>query len=249
MNRIHRLVWSRHRNQFIPVSELGQKARNRVRSRTGAATIAAAAALACSTSAEAQTVFIDLSAGLSGWTHSSGVSVTSTTQALNLGGSPFSLTPAAGQSMAEITPDGGTHSVDSTLGLSGNSIESFLNNSNGSVTDFGVLTKSFTFAAGTYQFSWAYAAEDYVPFNDGVLFSLVGGGSQSLMSLARNGSDSNDTSGPSPGTLILGSYGSTAWETTSFVISTAGTYQLGFASYNWDDEDLDPNLFVSAIQG
>ena len=33
------------------------------------------------------------------------------------------------------------------------------------------------------------------------------------------------------------------------MISTAGTYQLGFASYNWDDENLDPNLFVSAIQG
>jgi len=222
---------------------------NRTRSGSGAVTIAAAAALAHPVSAQAQTVFLDLSGGLSGWTSSSGVIVTGSTVPLNLGGSPFSLTPATGQNMAEITPDASTTAVNSMLGLSANSVESFLNNSPGHVTDFGVLTKTFTFAPGTYQFSWAYAAEDYVPFNDGVLFSLTGGGSQTIVSLARNGSSSNDLSGPSPGTLILGSYGSTAWETTTFTIATAGTYQVGFASYNWNDTDYDPSLFVSAVQG
>jgi fibronectin-binding autotransporter adhesin len=201
--------------------------------------------------AHAQAVtFLDLSGGLAGWTTAGTVSVLSTTDAFDINGIPYSLTPAAGNSMAKISPAGaGIGSVDSLLGLGANSIESLLNNTNGSVTNFGVMTNSFAFNPGTYSFSWAYAATDYVPYNDGVLFSVVGGGSQTLVSLARNGSGSTDTSGPSPGTLILGSYGTLPWQTATFTVSTAGTYQVGFADYNWIDTVLDPIFYVSGTAG
>jgi hypothetical protein len=138
--------------------------------------------------------FLDLSGGLTGWTTAGTASVLSTTDAFDINGSPYSLTPAAGDSMAKISPAGAAAgSVDSLLGLGANSIESLVDNANGNATNFGVMTKSFAFDPGTYTFSWAYAATDYVPFNDGVLFSVVGDGSQTLVSLARNGSGSGDT--------------------------------------------------------
>jgi fibronectin-binding autotransporter adhesin len=194
--------------------------------------------------------FLDLSGGLTGWTTAGTVSVMSTTDAYDINGSPYSLTPAAGDSMAKISPENAAiGSVDSLLGLSANSIESLVNNSNGHVTNFGFMTQSFSFNPGTYEFSWAYAATDYVPFNDGVLFSVVGDGTQSVVSLARNGSGGSDTSGPSPGTLILGSYGTVPWQTATFTVATAGTYQVSFADYNWDDTALDPIFYVSGTAG
>ncbi|MEP6885304.1 MAG: autotransporter-associated beta strand repeat-containing protein [Gammaproteobacteria bacterium] len=200
--------------------------------------------------AHGQTTFVDLSGGLTGWTTLGTVIVENTTDAFDINGTPYSLTPSSGQSMAKIDPAGAAAgSVNALLGLSSNSIESLLNNSNGSATNFGVLTKSFTFAAGTYEFAWAYAAQDYVPYNDGVFFSVVGAGDQTLVSLARNGSSSSDTSGPSPGTLVLGSYGTLPWQTTTFTVATAGTYQVSFADYNWNDESLDPILYVSGSVG
>ena len=194
--------------------------------------------------------FLDLSGGLTGWTTAGTVSVLSTTDAYDINGIPYSLTPAAGDSMAKISPEGAAiGSVDSLLGLSANSIESLVNIGNGHVTNFGVMTKSFSFNPGTYEFSWAYAATDYVPFNDGVLFSVVGDGTQSVVSLARNGSGGSDTSGPSPGTLVLGSYGTVPWQTATFTVATAGSYQISFADYNWNDTDLDPIFYVSGTAG
>jgi fibronectin-binding autotransporter adhesin len=249
MNNIYRLVWSAARAMRVPTSELARSGGKGARRTT---TVLAAGLLAAALLAQpagAATTFLDISAGLPGWTIAGDVTETNTTSAFTIGGSPFSLTPATGYDMARIAANGGPSGVDATLGLSANALENFLNNGNGSITNFGLLTQSTTFAVGTYSFSWAYAAEDYQPYNDGAVFSLVGGGSESLISLARNGSDPTDLSGPSPGTLILGSYGSTAWMSTSFTISTAGSYQIGFAAYNWNDTALSPNLFISAVEG
>jgi len=193
--------------------------------------------------------FLDLTGGLTGWTTQGSVTLFNTTDAFNIGGNAFSLTPAAGETMAKIRPSGGNTDVNGTLGLSANAVESFLNNAHGSVTNFGLMTRDYTFDAGTYTFAWAYAAQDYVPFNDGVMFSLVGGGAETLISLARNGSNGADNTGPSPNTEILGSYGSTPWRTLTFSIAQSGTYQLGFAAYNWDDTGLNPNLYVAATEG
>ncbi len=207
-------------------------------------------ALAGAPYAQAGSSWLTLSSGLPGWTTQGTVTTSTTSISLALGPNPFVLTPASGETMAEISPQGAAAgSVDALLGLSANSIENLLNNSNGKVTNFGVLTKTFSLNPGTYSFAWAYAAQDYQPYNDGVLFSLSGNGTQSIQSLARNGSSATDKSGPQPGTLILGSYGSTPWETTSFNIATAGSYQLSFASYNWNDTAVDPLFFVASSAG
>src|SRR5690606_27141923 len=144
-----------------------------------------------------------------GWTTNGTVSVTSTTDSFNIGGSPYSLTPAAGESMAKILPSGssisGAAAFDTALGLTAGTIASMLDNDAGSVTNLRILSKSFTLAAGTYSFAWPYAARDYQPYNDGGIFTVTGGGLQIATSRARNGSSPDDTSGPSANTLILGS--------------------------------------------
>jgi autotransporter-associated beta strand protein len=223
VNRVHRLVWSRS----LAIAAL---------SATGAANA---------------TTFIDFNNGLSDWTTGGSVTLSNTTVTVPTGGPTFTLTPATGYDMARINaPDGGNLlSPNATLGLSANSLESFLNNGNGHITNFGLLTKSFSFNAGTYTFAWAYGAEDYQPYNDGAVFTLSGNGSQSLVSLARNGSNLSDLLGPSPNTFVLGDYGALPWLTMSFDIATAGTYQVGFAVYNWNDQSLAPNLYISGIEG
>ncbi len=134
--------------------------------------------------------FLDLSGGLGSWTTGGSVTLHNSTVTVPTGGATFTLTPAAGYDMARINApnNGGLLAPDATLGLTANSLSSFLNNGNGSVTNFGLLTKSFAFNVGTYTFAWAYGAEDYQPYNDGAVFTLAGGGTQSLISLARNGS-------------------------------------------------------------
>src|ERR1700721_3589060 len=88
--------------------------------------------------------FLDLSGGLTGWTTAGTVSVLSTTDAYDINGIPFSLTPAAGDSMAKISPEGAAiGSVDSLLGLSANSLESLVNMGNGPGKIFGVMRKFF----------------------------------------------------------------------------------------------------------
>jgi autotransporter-associated beta strand protein len=221
----------------------------------------------------AQSTFLDFSTGLSGWTTAGSVSVLNATDSFIIGELPgdltpadnegkpvsvskevFSLTPASGESMVRIIPIGsninGAALADNALGLSAGTIDGLLGHSEeGGVTNFGLLTKTFSFAPGVYKFSWAYAATDYQPFNDGVILSVVGNDSQIITSLARNGSSSSDVTGPDAGTLILGSFGSTPWIQSSFSITTAGAYQVGFASYNWDDDILDPVFYVASSAG
>gem|GEM_PF-1000071 len=203
--------------------------------------------------ASAQVAFLDFTGGLDGWNTQGSVTTHDSTYSFIIGGNPFSLTPAAGESLVRITPSDsaidGAANADTALGLTAGTLAGLLNNENGSVTNFGVLSRSFTLTAGTYSFAWAYAAEDYQPFNDGVLFAVSGGGSQQVMSLARNGSNDSDLSGPDADTLILGSYGSTAWITDTFTIAANGTYQISFASYNWNDTGMDPTFFVAGTAG
>ena len=210
----------------------------------------AAIALLGATHAAYASPFLDFSAGLTGWTTVGDVSVLSTTDSFNINGNPFSLTPHSGESMVKIVPSGGgisgASAADAAMGLSNGTISSLLG---ASVTNFGLLSKGFSLAAGTYSFSWAYAANDYWPYNDGVMFAVAGNGTQTVKSLARNGTGGTDTSGPNADTLILGSYGSTSWMTASFTVATAGTYQVSFADYNWTDTAVQPVFYVAGQTG
>ncbi len=126
----------------------------------------------------------------------------------------------------------------------------FLDFSNGT-TNFGGIVKNFTLTAEMYSFAWAYSAGDYLPFTDGVFWSLSGGGFNQFNLLARNG-DSSKTPGVSgypAGTVILQSFGNTAWITQTFEITADGVYTIGFGGFNALDTALDPELFISGIEG
>ncbi|BBU30805.1 hypothetical protein BTHE68_45390 [Burkholderia sp. THE68] len=191
--------------------------------------------------------FLDFSNGLTGWTQSGSVAVLSTTNAFTVGGQPYSLTPAVGDQMAKITPGGGYNqvgTVESSFGLTPGSISNLVSGT----TNYGYIYKQFTLAAGTYSFAWAYAANDYQPFNDGVMFSVAGQGTQQVGILALNGASPTYVPAQAS-TLVLGSYGTTQWIITSFTISATGTYTIGFADFNYNDTSVSPVFYVASKPG
>jgi autotransporter-associated beta strand protein len=206
---------------------------------------------------------LDFSTGLTGWTIFGNATVESTTVNSNPGGIQFSLTPPTGENMVQITPSGSTvgiSNIDATLGLTAGTMLSVVSTGdhiiNGvstslTTTNYGGITKNITLNQGTYTFSWAYSAGDYIPFTDGVFFSLAGNGISNVNLLARNGdiAITQGSIGYSAETAILQSYGSTAWLQNTFTISTTGNYQISFGDFNALDESLDPVLFVGRVNG
>ena len=200
---------------------------------------------------------------LNGWTTAGGASVTATTVTLNLGVSPFTLTPAPGESMAVIQPQLSLttiDSIDAALGLSPGTMLSATGTGNVTIngvganlttTTFGYISKQLTLSQGSYTFYWAYAAQDYLPYTDGVFFSIAGNGLNAVDLLARNGAagiTAGSTGYPAQ-TVILQSYGSTSFIAQTFTIDNSGTYQLGFGDFNAIDSALDPILFVASKLG
>lgn len=206
---------------------------------------------------------LDFSTGLTGWTIFGNATVESATVNSSPGGIPFSLTPPTGENMVQITPSGSTvgiSNIDATLGLTAGTMLSVVSTGdhiiNGvstslTTTNYGGITKNITLNQGTYTFSWAYSAGDYIPFTDGVFFSLAGNGISNVNLLARNGdiAITQGSIGYSAETAILQSYGSTAWLQNTFTISTTGNYQISFGDFNALDEILDPVLFVGRVNG
>ena len=177
----------------------------------------------------------------------------------------YTISPSAGYDMVQVVNQGGSENTDvvgaasaeTKFGLNSGSLSSVnwsITNVVGDPTDYGYMTKEVYFSAGTYEFSWAYGAEDYQPFNDGAIFSLTGNGVQQLKFLAINGVY-NGTSYPLPSgsafsdTIVLGSYGFADWRTTTFTVDTSGTYRFSLATYNVADDALSSRLFVSGFKG
>jgi outer membrane autotransporter protein len=185
-----------------------------------------------------------------GWTTNGVVNAYNTTVSLQVGSGDnpktFSLTPASGEYMAEILPSGldvTEVNIDPVLGLTFGTVNSVLSTLSGGdqSTNYAVLTETKTLSAGTYTFYWSYAANDYNPYNDGVLFSLSGDGTNVLDILACNGPD-----GPQADTNVVGGHSVTQWVAYSFTIAASGTYQIGFAAYNWIDQAVDPILYIGS---
>lgn len=204
-------------------------------------------------SAQAQSLLLDGQPDLTGWTTHGSATVWTTVESFDIEGNPFSIGPAAGHAMFRLEPSGsavyGAAAGDVAMGLSVGTLNGLLETHLAGITNFSIITKTLSLSAGSYSFAWAMAANDYQPYNDGVLFAIAGASSQQVISLARNGAGEEDISGPSPGTLVLGSYGSTSWKTTVINVAEAGNYQVSFAAYNWDDDGYNPFLYVSAVPG
>jgi outer membrane autotransporter protein len=177
----------------------------------------------------------------------------------------YYLTPAAGEYMAIIQPANSTKATsaylgtaDSVFGLTSGTLSSVFSGtaSYGRPTNYGALTETVTLNPGTYTFYWAYAAQDYHPFNDGVLFTLSGDSLNRVDVLASNGANDANEGAAQPTTQVVGTYGATQWASHSFSIDTSGSYTLGFVAYNWGDYPnhytdtaVNPIFYIGASAG
>jgi len=103
------------------------------------------------------------------------------------------------------------------------------------------MTKSLSFSPGTYTFSWAYAPQTM--FHSMTVCFLCGrrrkpNPGESCAQRQRRG----DTSGPSPGTLVLGSYGTVPCN--SHLTFPPAVIRL-FCGLQLNDTVLDPIFYVS----
>jgi hypothetical protein len=173
------------------------------------------------------------------------------------GGKCWTITPY-GSHMLSIQPGGGSpvfNTAMTSLGLSSTNIteiRSYLTSlgGNSSPTNASWVRRPVYLQAGvTYYFSWQYLSTDYVPFNDGSIMTLTGGGGTPTL----NGETKNYAllgfTNPGTGNYSTNSYGATGWQVAVFTVPTDGTYNLGFASFNLGDTSLSPILFIDQLQG
>ena len=102
------------------------------------------------------------------------------------------------------------------------------------------------------KFGWNYIGTDYVPFNDGSIASLVHTTDNTILGTVNNYNAQYALLGftnPKTGDYSAGTFGSTGWQIAVFDVTTAGTYKLGFASFNLGDTALSPLLLVDEWQG
>ena len=105
----------------------------------------------------------------------------------------------------------------------------------------------------TMTLAWNYTSTDYADWNDGSFLSFVN---------TTNSSDHSSTIyGLNTEVMVLGatvegtgnwstkSYGSTGWQTATFKAGEAGTYRVGYAAFNLNDDMLSPFLVVDTEVG
>jgi hypothetical protein len=92
---------------------------------------------------------------------------------------------------------------------------------------------------------WNYVSQDYAPYNDGVIATLVGPSSyKNIQLLAVTSNAFGNTQA-----RLTGNYGSTGWHSVTFIAGIAGTYKLGFACFNTGDQAVDPILLIDNAAG
>jgi len=200
-----------------------------------------------------------------GW-NDTGVGVSVVTGVTNYspgGGKTWNINPY-GTKMASI--QGGGMSFDqitSGLGLTGvenTAIKNMLTyqsqnggGGNPTPTTGSYMKREVTLQAGqTYTMAWQYLSTDYTPFNDGSIMSLVHKTNANITPTLNNKQQRYSLLGftnPGTGNYATGSYGATGWQVATFTVPVAGTYILGFTSFNLGDTALSPILLVDEVQG
>ena len=140
------------------------------------------------------------------------------------------------------------------LGLSTanqNAIVTELND--GSATSAAWMYQDINLAAGqSFTMAWQYVSTDYSPFNDASITTLINLSSPTILADVNNSLSQYALLGATvagTGNYATGSYGATGWETATYTVSDAGTYRLGFMSFNLSDTENSPILFVDQAPG
>jgi hypothetical protein len=202
----------------------------------------------------------DYSLSASGWTNGPAGTATYTgTQTINAGGINWAISPYTGSTMVGLVPTSPTanfNAMTSALGMSAASSSALAAeiaaqnpSGGGSITNGAWISKDFTFAAPTtFSMYWVYTSVDYVPFNDGSITTFVNTGDAATLGKI-NGLLKQyillGATNPGTGNYSTGSYGSTGWQIVNYEAVSAGTYKLGFASFNQGDTALSPVLYVN----
>lgn len=171
------------------------------------------------------------------------------------GGKCWTVTPY-GTYMMAIQAGNGSPSFDSsmtTLGFTSAETTSIKNtiyqNGNMWPTNASFARRSVVLEAGkTYTYAWNYVSTDYTPYNDGSMVVVTGPAGPVTV----NGQNKYALLGftnPGTGNYSTGSYGSTGWQQIVITVTTTGTYDLAFISFNLGDTALSPILFIDEIIG
>jgi hypothetical protein len=217
---------------------------------------ALAALFAFTTTAFAQSTDYSLSA--SGWTNGPAGTTTYTgTQNLQAGQNAWAISPYTGSTMVGMQPSNPTatySNMTSALGMSTDSVTALSAEiaaqnpqGGGNITNAAWIYKDFPLAAATkFSMYWVYTSTDYVPFNDGSITTFVNtGGNQGKINNVLTQYILLGATNPGTGNYSTGSYGSTGWQIVNYEAVDAGTYRLGFASFNQGDTALSPVLYVN----
>lgn len=121
------------------------------------------------------------------------------------------------------------------------------------ITNSSYIYKDITLAAGDeFTMAWNYVAIDYTPFNDASIVTMVNQTDASKPAMINGRYAETVILGATvPGTAnyTTGSYGSTGWQTVRFKATVAGTYRMGFVTFNLDDTSYSPILYVDDTIG
>jgi hypothetical protein len=202
----------------------------------------------------------DYSLSASGWTNGPAGTTTATgTQNIQAGPNAWAISPYTGSTMVGLTPTSPTatySNMTSALGMSAASVSALSAEiaaqnpqGGGNITNAAWIYKDFPLAAATkFSMYWVYTSTDYVPFNDGSITTFVNTGNAAALGKINNVLTQYILLGatnPGTGNYSTGSYGSTGWQIVNYEAVDAGTYRLGFASFNQGDTALSPVLYVN----
>ena len=105
------------------------------------------------------------------------------------------------------------------------------------LTADSVIAQNQSWAAGeSLSFDWNFNANDYMPFNDYSILSIIAGGSTIDVVTLSN-------------VATIGNYNATGWNTYEYTFASAGSGFISFGVYNALDQGLDSQLYIDNVGG
>ncbi len=92
-------------------------------------------------------------------------------------------------------------------------------------------------AGETISFDWNFNANDYLPFNDYSIFSIISTNGSMLFNYTL------------ANVAATGNFNATGWNTYQYTFATAGSGSIGFGVYNFGDTIYDSQLYIDNVGG